>query len=201
MTQQERQKLLARPHQRHNRVAPGPHQIAHGLVHLVRNPDRRQTARAMLEREHLGIPPVGLDAVAWLASDQRRRRDQAAMAHLRQLAVDPVATAAGLVTELQPTIRPRQPIRQLANLFRRVGDLAAEPDGAVATVLCSGDADAQLVNIEPHKEPVHSFLLDAAEGCSIRHHAGRGKGHTDLASWAASRRAPVDDDGGRPKPA
>lgn len=101
MTQQERQQLLARPHQRHHRVAPCPYQIAHGLVHLVGNPDRRQTARAMVEREHLRIPPVGLDTVAWLASDQGRRRDQAAMTHLRQLAVDPVATAASLATELQ----------------------------------------------------------------------------------------------------
>ena len=115
------------------------------------------------------------------------------MIHLRQLAVDPVATAAGLVTELQPTTGPRQPTRQLANLFRRVGDLAAEPDGAVASVLCSGDADAQLVNIEPHKERVHSFLLGAAEGCSIRRQAERGQGHTDLVLSAVRRRRRTAD--------
>ncbi|MNR20657.1 hypothetical protein D3C85_1375120 [compost metagenome] len=150
-------------------------------MHLVRHPDRRQTAGAVLKRKHLGNPPVCLDAIARLACNQRRRRDQAAMTHLRQLAVDSVATAAGLVAELQSIAGAGQPIRQLANLFRRVGDLATEPNGAIATVLCRGDADAQLVNIEPYKERVHSFLLDAAEGCSIRHHAGRGKGHTDLA--------------------
>ena len=51
--QQKRQQLLSRPHQGHHRVSPGPDQIAHGLMHFVGDPDRRQTTRAVLKREHL----------------------------------------------------------------------------------------------------------------------------------------------------
>ena len=59
MPQQEREQLLACPHQLQRGVGPGAHQVANRLVHLVGDPNRRQVAGAMQDRQLLRVAPVG----------------------------------------------------------------------------------------------------------------------------------------------
>src|SRR5689334_10554934 len=70
-----------------------------------------------------GVAPVRLDAIAWSARDQRWGDDHAAVARRRQLPLDPVAARPGFVTEAQRAAGARQLVGQLAQRFRRVGDL------------------------------------------------------------------------------
>ena len=70
MPQQEGEQLLASAHQVHRRIHSRSHQIAKGFMCGVWNPDGRQVASAMEDRQLLRVAPVGLDPLAWLARNQ-----------------------------------------------------------------------------------------------------------------------------------
>jgi hypothetical protein len=56
---------MARPQQIPLCSLPCPHQIPQRLVHLIRNPYRRQLATTQQCGQALGIAPIRLDAIAW----------------------------------------------------------------------------------------------------------------------------------------
>jgi len=70
------------------------------------------------------------------------------VAQLGELTIDAVAATTCLVTELQPFSAPGEPLGQLADVCRRIGDLAEETDSAVAAVLGDTDGNANLVNVQ-----------------------------------------------------
>jgi hypothetical protein len=120
--------LLACLPQAAHRRQTRSHQIAHRLVSFIGNPDGRQLTGSMPLGEIDRVPPVGLDAIAWPARDQRRCDDHAAVAGRRQLPLDAVAARPRLVTEAQLAPGARQLVGQLAQGFRRVGDLPVLAD-------------------------------------------------------------------------
>lgn len=67
----------------------------------IGHPYRRQIAGTMLERQLLGIPPVGLDPLARLAGDQARCRDGAGMTKGNKLTVDAVTAAARFIAKIE----------------------------------------------------------------------------------------------------
>lgn len=132
MAQQESEALLPRPGELRRRVHAGADQIADRLMHRVRHPHRRQVTSTMLQRQLLGIAPVVLDPVAWLARDQARRRHQAAMPQVSQLSINAVAAAAGFVAEIQPMAVLAEPLRHLRDIGRRVGKGADKTNITIA---------------------------------------------------------------------
>ena len=59
---------------------PGTHQVPHGLVRRVRNPNFRQFSGSVHPGQHRRIAPVGLHPVSRLLRDQRRGHYRAVMA-------------------------------------------------------------------------------------------------------------------------
>ena len=101
MPQQKAQQLLPCLALVLGRLRPHAHQIAHRLVRFIRNPHLGQLAGPQQLRQHHGIAPVGLDLVAGLPRDQRRRHHIAAMAEARRQPIEVVAQRPGLVGEMQ----------------------------------------------------------------------------------------------------
>jgi hypothetical protein len=101
MPQQKREKLLASPHELHHSIQPGPHQIPHRLVDLVRHPDGGQPAGTMLNDQLLRIPSVGFDPLARLFGNQRRRSNRTTVTEFDQLSVDAIATTSSFIAKLQ----------------------------------------------------------------------------------------------------
>lgn len=116
VTEQKGKALLPRPRELGRGVHARPHQVADRFVHRIGHPDTGQIAGAVLSRQFLGITSVGLDPLSWLAGDQARRNDRAAVTQIDQLSIDAVAASAGLIAELQPIFVFRQ-------LFCQFGDV------------------------------------------------------------------------------
>lgn len=72
-------------------------------MNLIGHPHRCQVPRAVLQRQLLRVPPVGLDPIARLSRNQRRRRDDAAMPEIGELAIDAISASAGFIAEFEPT--------------------------------------------------------------------------------------------------
>ncbi len=98
-TQQEAGQLLARPAQGAHRRRAGQHQVAHGLVVGVGNPDRRQLAGTSQLGQAQGVAPVGLDPIAGTARDQRGRHHCAVVPEPPQGPIDPVTARTCLAAE------------------------------------------------------------------------------------------------------
>src|SRR5215213_9515583 len=71
VAEQEGLQLLARAPQLLHRRLAGAHQLAHGLVAGIRDPDRRELAGAVQLGQGQRVPPVGLDPLARALRDQR----------------------------------------------------------------------------------------------------------------------------------
>ena len=89
-------------------IVAGADEIAQRLTRLVGDPDRCEVAAAQQSGELGRVAPVGLDPVAGLGRDERRRDDDALDAQRGELAVERVAGRAGLVGDAQPGARVRQ---------------------------------------------------------------------------------------------
>lgn len=152
VAQEKSEKLLASPHQLRHGVDPGAHQITHRLVNLIGHPHRCQVPRAVLQRQLLRVPPVGLDPIARLSSNQRRRSDDAAMPEIGELAIDAISASAGFIAEFEPTAVLAQSLGELGHVQRRIGDRADEAYCSVATLLGSGDRQCSFVDVETDVE-------------------------------------------------
>ena len=62
-TQQEGLELLTGDALGAHGIVAGAHQIADGLIGLIRNDDRREISRPRQTGQHHGVAPVGLDAI------------------------------------------------------------------------------------------------------------------------------------------
>jgi hypothetical protein len=82
-------------------VLPSADQIPDGLVLHFGDIDRREILRAHESCELRGIAPVGLDPISGLLGDERRGDHPAGEPFLGEVAIEPVATRAGLVDEDQ----------------------------------------------------------------------------------------------------
>jgi hypothetical protein len=117
-------------------------------MRLVRNPHRRQLARPMQLRQIVGVAPVGLDAIARTARNQRGGHHHAFVTCYAQPALDAVAAGTGLVAETQfaaivlkfahQSLQPGRCVRDLAVVARRAGSPA----------FGKGHRDRLLVNIK-----------------------------------------------------
>jgi hypothetical protein len=58
----------------------------------------------MQDRQLLRVAPIGLDPLARLVRDHRRRRNNTLVPEARELAMDVVATAACLIAEVELTV-------------------------------------------------------------------------------------------------
>jgi len=114
VAQQEALQVLSRLASDAHRCRAGAHQVAHGLMRRIPNPDRGQLARPVQLRQHDGITAVRLHAVTSLHGDQRRRDDRAIVPQLDKLAVQAIATGPGLVAEMKPTADSAQLVDQFS---------------------------------------------------------------------------------------
>lgn len=74
----------------------------------------------MLERQLAGIPPVGLDPLSRLASNQARCRDGAGMTEGDDLTVDAVAAATRLIAEIEIAAVFAKTLGQLRDVVGRI---------------------------------------------------------------------------------
>src|SRR5260370_13387360 len=72
------------------------------------------------------------------------------MSESLDLAVEPVSRRAGLVAKGELRVAPRQPVDQLANRLRPVGDGAKEPHLAAPSALRQRHRDRLLARVEGH---------------------------------------------------
>ena len=77
------------------------HEIAHGFVTGVGNPDRRQFSGTVKFGEHEGVAPIGFDPVTRAAWDARRSDDDAHVPGVDDLAIEAIAARPGLVTAMK----------------------------------------------------------------------------------------------------
>ena len=86
--------------------------IAHRLVRVIGDPERRQLAGPMQFRRHRRIAAIRLDAVARLDRHQRWRHNNAYVPRAGQQPVQPGVAGAGLVAEAEPAaalVSPGEP--------------------------------------------------------------------------------------------
>jgi hypothetical protein len=70
----------------------------------VRNPDGREVAGAVKDRQLLRVAPVCLDPLTGLAWDHGRCNNRAVVTEQRELAIDAISAAASLVAEVQGSV-------------------------------------------------------------------------------------------------
>jgi len=95
VAQQEALQMLACLGQDPARRRPRPHQVAHGFMRGVGDPDRCQLAGPAQSRQAGGVVAIGLHPVARPLGDQRWRHHDAIMAATGQQPVQPLTTRAG----------------------------------------------------------------------------------------------------------
>ena len=167
VTQQEALQMLACLGQDPARRRPRPHQIAHGFMGGVGDPDRCQLAGTVELGQHHRVAAIGLHPVARLDRDQRRSHHNAIMAATGQQPVQPITTRAGLVAEAQATPPFAQPRRQL---HQNLGTILENPDLAnlaAATALGNRYTDRRLVHVQSHvNDSIHQARLPCMRLCA-----------------------------------
>ena len=169
--QKEAQHLLTRTPQRLHRRLPGAAEIAHGFMCVVRNPNRRQLARAEQRGLRHGVAAVGLHPVARPRGNQRGRDHNAFMAEHRDLPIEPVAARPGFIAERQLAMLLREPLHHLGDGFRAAWDLAKEPRFPASPAFGDRHRNRLLVRIHRHEScrklvhgsfPMHEALTDSS---------------------------------------
>ena len=139
MAQQKGLQMLALRAQIRHRGLTRPHQLAHGLMPRVGNPDAGQLAGAMQPGQGEGIPAIGLDALARALRDQRGSDDGAVMPESGDLPLQPIAGRPGLVAEQQLAILAGELGDQPPHRLWRMVDVAEEAHFTLAAVFGQGD--------------------------------------------------------------
>jgi len=129
-------------------VLAGAAEIAHGFLGGVGNPNRGELAGAIEARQAQAVSPVGLDPLAWLARNQRRRHHGAVLVGRDQLPVKLIAAGARFVAKPQRPAFGAEPPQQSLQCFGAVLDLAPVAR-RFATFVGNRDVDPLLVDIQP----------------------------------------------------
>ncbi|XWK71500.1 hypothetical protein RBB82_12995 [Tunturiibacter lichenicola] len=104
----------------------------------------------MQDRQLLRIAPVGLDPLARLARDHRRRDHNALVPKRSELAMDAVTTTTRFIAEVElPMLRAS--LGHNGYIVCRVRNHSQEPHRAVPPVFRNADLDDLLVDIHPNK--------------------------------------------------
>src|SRR5665213_3083572 len=119
-----------------------------GMVFLRTNCDHHTIAIAIAP----GIAPVGLHFVADLAGDQRRRHHVATMPEPRQLPLNDIPTRARFIADVELLPVLRQSLAQSAQLIRRVGNRAVEPNIRPGRSVHQRNRDRLLVYIQANEK-------------------------------------------------
>ncbi len=130
MPKQEGEQLLTRTHQVHRCIHAGSDQVTKRFVRSVWNPDGRQVAGTVQDRQLLRITPIGLDPLARLARDHRWRDHDALVPKRSELAMDAVPATARFVAEVELPVL-RESLRHLGDIVCRVRNHSQEPYRAV----------------------------------------------------------------------
>src|SRR3954462_11173733 len=126
VAQQKGLQMLALRAQVRHRGLTGPHQLAHGFMPGVGDPDPGEFAGAMEPGQGDGIPAIGLDALARPLRDQRGSDDGAVMPEGGDLPLQSIAGGPGLVAEQQLAILAGELGDQPPHRLWRMVDVAQE---------------------------------------------------------------------------
>src|SRR3954454_19953741 len=144
------QMLALRAQVRH-RGLTGPHQLAHGFMPRVGDPDAGEFASAMQPGQGDGIPAIGLDALARSLRDQRGSNDGAVVPEGGDLPLQPIAGGPGLVAEQQPAVLAGELGDQPSHRLWRMVDVAEKAYLALAPLFGQGDRDLHFGGVETDK--------------------------------------------------
>ena len=147
VAQQEALQMLACFGQYPARRCPRPHQVTHGFMGGVGDPDRRQLAGAVQLGQHHCVAAIGLHPVARFDRDQRWSHHDAVMSTTGQQPVQPITTRAGFVAKAQRTSPFAQPGGQLRQKLGTVLENTELANLAAAATFGKRDADRRLVHI------------------------------------------------------
>src|SRR4051795_10493609 len=148
VAQQKGLQMLTLRAQIRHRGLTGSHQLAHGFMPGVGDPDAGEFAGAMEPGQGDGIPAIGLDALARPLRDQRGSNDGAVVPESGDLPLQPIAGGPGLVAEQQPAVLAGELGNQPSHRLWRMVDVAQEAYLALAPLFGQGDRDFHLGGVE-----------------------------------------------------
>jgi hypothetical protein len=125
---QESEELLSGAHELHRSIDPGAGEIAHGLMRLVSDPHPSEVTGSVHDRKLLGVTPICFDTLPGLARNHRRSDYSASMTEGREMTINPVTAAPGLITEFKPMSAFGEFFCELGESDRRIRDGADEVD-------------------------------------------------------------------------
>jgi hypothetical protein len=131
-----------------HRVETGAHQIAHRFVPAIRNPYRRQLARAMQPRQTGRVPPIRLDPVARPLRDQRGGNHDAFVTARRRVSLNAIAARPRLVTKPKPHAAVAELAYQPIQGRRRIRNTTVFSNVAAETAFGHRHNDRVLVNVK-----------------------------------------------------
>jgi len=157
---------VLRPGEILGRVAPGPAQVAHGLLGPRRHPDRHELARAQLADKATGVSPVGLHPIARGEGDERGGDHLAGDLHRGQQPVQLVAARTRLVTGAQhpPVGKRAEEATDRCLVVEHPFDARAlltgtkHPGDKDVRACVTGDVDTTLVMLQAGGGPAPSTL-------------------------------------------
>ena len=171
LSQKEARHLLARAPQRLHRHLPRAAKIAHHLVGVLRNPDRREFARTEQRGLRKRVAPIGFHPIARPRRNQRRRDDHAFMTERRDLSIKPIAARPRLITKRQRAVLLGQAVDHLCDRFRSAWDLADKARFFASPGLGDRHRNRLLMRINRHigrrrlfhgSFPMHEALTDSS---------------------------------------
>ena len=148
VSQQKLPQPMARAQLIFLRRLAGAYHVPQRLVRGVRDPHRRQVARAVAPCQFQGVAPIRLDTVAGLHRDQGGRDDLASHTEGRQLPIEDIPGGARLVTRAQ-LFGGSKALHQFTDRFRAIRNHPHRPHRPVR--LRHGDRDRVRVHIKTDK--------------------------------------------------
>jgi hypothetical protein len=130
----------------HRCIHPGSNQIPQRFVRGVWNPDRRQVAGSVEDRQLLRIAPVSLDPLAGLVWNHRRRGHDTLVSQGCELAVYPIPTTARFIAEIKLAM-PSKLLRHLGHGLRRVRNHTDEPHWPTSPIFCNANGYGRFMNV------------------------------------------------------
>jgi hypothetical protein len=146
--------MLTRLGEHSHRRGARPDQITHRLVGAIWHPYGGQFAGPMQLRQHQRVAAVGLDTIACLHRDQRRRCHSAVVAETGELPVQPIAARAGLITEAHAPATLAQLHRQFGDVFGAIRDGPKLHHLATANPFGNCNRHRCLMDIQPHEDDI-----------------------------------------------
>jgi hypothetical protein len=134
-----------------DRLVPGPHQIAHGLVGRIGTVNRSELAGARQPGEAHTVAAIGFHPIPTPLGHQRGTHDHAVLAAPREMPVDPEAAGPGLVHQVQLPVWPAQRAHDLVERVAVCGNHPIMSDLALPAAVGHREVDRFLVDIHPHE--------------------------------------------------